>query len=780
MLFIVNAPKTETPKYINYDDICYSQPGPRKPQVFLTHILPWNLLLVASANSIELGVLGTTEQGDFPTWKQFVFTELRPELPLNSSKQETFPLGMSLELGVTHQLTINETTFPVMPMIHLLSTDGLLISFNLLNTMSNVPGICFPPNPIRNNTGLVYFKVPDVNVTAPVAQKPALESNKADISFALGNQNATSTPTQMNAKSLFGNTGEPPKSASNLFGTLPTAKPPVFGTPQASTGFNFGGLGSNQPTSTGPIVTEKPPPSFGSLTHSTGPKAVTLGFGSTPVSTSATPTDQRSSVSSFGQQIASPSSANDNKPLITVPPTYTAATKPVVKTSAQTASNTSVNSAISGDQTEEAKIVQAMIREEIQNFQKDLRELISRSKTIHINIGTREESADMAKQLNELSKLNKEATEVNDSLASDVHSLRLNLNETFAMVTEAKNKNKLYTSQNHLQMQDQYSMSQTSKRHLARLETMLKMNEAHLYTVTRQLDAQWADYQDMQKQKTRNTMKIPSLEGVYQAISKQRDILAKHRSNLNRLKTKIGMRDTVRALESTKQDPVESLTDSILSMSIIDQVQRENEKLNPRKLELLRECLKRHRTKIVKPNRPDRLGLNSEVVQEKREQVKKVIEKLKTDKKIEKEPPKVAKPREVQKPFMPPMMSQPTQKTAEAQKFVKPPKPEPKFEIPKQQTTQNTKPTIPTFAAPTNVPMTKPIAQKPPTQPSSGFAFAGGASGMTQSETPKFSFAQLTPQVPPAQFGSLSNSSSATSTMPFSTRYEFFNFSFNF
>lgn len=704
---------------------------------------------------MEVGILGTTEQGDFPTWKQFVPSDnARAELPLSPSKQETFPLGMSLELGVTHQITIGETTFPVMPMIHLLSTDGLLISFNLLNTMPNAVGICSPPNPIRNNSGLVYFKVPEV-VTQKVGAAPAL-SNPPNVSFT------TSTPApHSNPKPLFGNLGEPPKSASNLFGTLPTAKPLAFGTPPASTGFNFGA----NPSASVPISTEKSPtPSFGSLTQASGPKTTPFGFGSTQAASVQPTVDQRSSVLSFGQQPKS--TVNDNKPLITVPPTYTAATKPPISKAPTTIQTPSSTSTISGDQSEEAKIVQAMIRDEIQSFQKELAELISRSRAIHINIGTKDESVDMAKQLNELSnKLNKDAKEVNDSLASDVHVLRLNLNETFAMVAEAKNKNKLYTSQNHLQMQDQYSMSQTSKRQLGRLESMLKWNENQLFMVTRQVDAQWADYQDMQKQQTRNTMKIPSLEGVYQTISKQRDILAKHRATMNTLKGKIGMRDTVKALESTKQDPIESLTDTILSMSIIDHVQRENEKLNPRKLELLKECLKRHRTSTVKPNRPDRLGLNSEVVQEKREQMKKAIEKIKSEKKKQQV---VAKPQ--QKPFTPSVMTtESKQNAAESQQFVKP---QQKLE---SKPTQSSKPSMPTFAAPAIVPMSKPIAQKPAaTQPSTPFAFGGGISSMAQPEPPKFSFAQLTPQATSTQFETVPKASSVTTMMPFSTRYDLF------
>lgn len=71
-LHIINAPKAGNPTYINYDDVCYSQAGPRKGQVFLLHILQWNLLLVASANSMEVAMLGTKEAGELPTWVQWV------------------------------------------------------------------------------------------------------------------------------------------------------------------------------------------------------------------------------------------------------------------------------------------------------------------------------------------------------------------------------------------------------------------------------------------------------------------------------------------------------------------------------------------------------------------------------------------------------------------------------------------------------------------------------------------------------------------------------------
>lgn len=70
-LYIINAPKTGNTVYINYDDITYGQVGPRQAQVFLLHIIQWNLLIVASANSIEVALLGSDGAGDCPQWKQY-------------------------------------------------------------------------------------------------------------------------------------------------------------------------------------------------------------------------------------------------------------------------------------------------------------------------------------------------------------------------------------------------------------------------------------------------------------------------------------------------------------------------------------------------------------------------------------------------------------------------------------------------------------------------------------------------------------------------------------
>lgn len=108
---------------------------------------------------MEVGVLGTLETGETPKWVQYtMLDEARAELPLSSDKQETYPVGLAVDTGSTHQMIVGEIQMPVMPMLHLLSTNGTLVSFNILNTRSNCPSICSPPQPLSDTSGLQHFK----------------------------------------------------------------------------------------------------------------------------------------------------------------------------------------------------------------------------------------------------------------------------------------------------------------------------------------------------------------------------------------------------------------------------------------------------------------------------------------------------------------------------------------------------------------------------------------------------------------------------------------------
>lgn len=209
-LFIVNAPKVGAPSYINYYDICYSATGPRIQQLAFNHIAQWNLLLVSSANGVEVGILGTKETGENPTWIQYtLLDEARIEMPLTNAKDETYPIGFAYDTASSHHVKIGEQSLPVMPMIHVLSTHGHLVSFNFLNLAPNAVDVCSPPPPLNDTSG----KFRSVKETcrpqagemerkpASVQQQQTMPSaapqeaaGQGDMTFTLGANLVTSTP----------------------------------------------------------------------------------------------------------------------------------------------------------------------------------------------------------------------------------------------------------------------------------------------------------------------------------------------------------------------------------------------------------------------------------------------------------------------------------------------------------------------------------------------------------------------------------------------------------
>lgn len=63
---------------------------------------------------------------------------------------------------------------------------------------------------------------------------------------------------------------------------------------------------------------------------------------------------------------------------------------------------------------------------------------------------------------------------------------------------------------------------------------------------------------------------------------------------------------------------IESLADSILSMSLSEQVKADRANFTEDKMKNLRTILQNRKIVEIKPQRPERIGVNSEVVREMR------------------------------------------------------------------------------------------------------------------------------------------------------------------
>ncbi|XP_031345632.1 nuclear pore complex protein Nup214-like isoform X2 [Photinus pyralis] len=177
-LFVVDAPKVGDVVFTNYEDICYSNGNIRPVQFYTIHQSVWNILLVASSNSMEVGVLGSEKE----QWTQWILSDVaRAELPLSANKQETLPIGLVLDTSPVDPIIWGEHSLPPAPFLFLLSHYGVLCCFRMINIKSGVSSICQAPESFADNSGLSLFTKAanpvNLKVEAPKQSMPLPSAN---------------------------------------------------------------------------------------------------------------------------------------------------------------------------------------------------------------------------------------------------------------------------------------------------------------------------------------------------------------------------------------------------------------------------------------------------------------------------------------------------------------------------------------------------------------------------------------------------------------------------
>ena len=79
----------------------------------------------------------------------------------------------------------------------------------------------------------------------------------------------------------------------------------------------------------------------------------------------------------------------------------------------------------------------------------------------------------------------------------------------------------------------------TSRRQLAKLQAYVAANKNQLSQLNQLIEAQWSQYQDVVRRNSKNQMHIPCLDGIYQRMSKLKDLLARQRTKMDFIKTKL-------------------------------------------------------------------------------------------------------------------------------------------------------------------------------------------------------------------------------------------------
>uniref|UniRef100_A0A8C9MMN8 Nuclear pore complex protein Nup214 n=1 Tax=Serinus canaria TaxID=9135 RepID=A0A8C9MMN8_SERCA len=592
MLILQKKEEKRPEKFVNFMEPCYTSCTERQHHYFLNFVEEWDLVLAASAASTEVSILA--RQGD-QNWESWVLEDSsRAELPLTDKSDDTLPVGVAVDYTSNMPIVISdEKILAPAPVLILLSTDGVLCPFHMINQNPGVRSLIVTPEPLQlageripkaagstatspttPPTSLKPDTAPAVAPTVPTSSQPAAGSGAAVFSFM---PSAVKTPgstgsdpppysfaadasKQAQAPALTGLATFSFSSASSKASMTPASAGSTTTAP--ATSFPFGSMNFKPAadSSSGPLLPTAPAAQKSSFAPSASSVKVNLNEKFSAADTSSPTSSSGQSTStmfsfSTSSKTAPGGSLSQSTPVAAPPTTPLKTSSPVPATGRTPCCNGYILNIGFGfvffffpqgksafpstalekqtHQWKESDPVIAGIREEIAHFQKEMEELKARTSKACFQVGTPEEMKMLRTESEDLHTFLLEIKETTESLHGDISILKTTLLEGFAGVEEAKEQNEQNRNSGYLHLLYKKPLDPKSEAQLQEIRRLHQYVKFAVQDVNDVLDLEWDRHLEQKRKQKR--LIVPERETLFNTLANNREIINQQRKRLNHL-----------------------------------------------------------------------------------------------------------------------------------------------------------------------------------------------------------------------------------------------------
>ncbi|XP_045144434.1 nuclear pore complex protein Nup214 isoform X2 [Echinops telfairi] len=578
--------------FVNFMEPCYSSCTERQHHYFLGYIEEWDLVLAASAASTEVSILA--RQSDQVNWESWLLEDSsRAELPVTDKNEDSLPMGVAIDYTNQMEITINdEKTLPPAPVLMLLSTDGVLCPFYMINQNPGIRSLIRSPEqlslegerqtrssgstPTTPTSSQAPQKIEAPAAASPASVPPALPIAPtctfslpsvvgAPAVFSFGSSSVKPSGSVPGEPPPDSTTSDHPKptlgSGTSNFSFAPPPKPPIGPAPgaypAAPSMFAFGSSGFKPTQESTPVPAMPAPNAAMKSSFLSSAPAVKINLSENSQSTpSMLPFSPASKAGAPGPlSLPTPVSAPHGSLALKSPISSSAAgrptqgspspassmvqksprtTPPLAKTGpSQVKSLQPPGSETQGHQWKDSDPVLAGIGEEIGHFQKELEELKARTSKACFQVGAPEEMTLLRTESGDLHTFLLEIKETTESLHGDISTLKTTLLEGFAGVEEAREQNERNCDSRYLHLLYKKPLDPKSEAQLQEIRRLHQYVKFAVQDVNDVLDLEWDRHLEQKKKHKR--LLVPERETLFNTLANNREIINQQRKRLNHL-----------------------------------------------------------------------------------------------------------------------------------------------------------------------------------------------------------------------------------------------------